>query len=147
MTKFKKSWHKAFLHWMVGNEFIQMKGHTLFQEEIIMKWRKYRRNLKIFFSRSTLAFKFVQIRGPPLNENTFTKFINIFLQNHWAYFNQTWHKSSLRKANSSCYAIFQGRLLRNSDNLKSPEVIGQFQPNWHNLEVLQIRTIQFSKRR
>ena len=27
--------------------------------------------------------------------NTFTKFKNPFLQNHWAIFNQTWHKASL----------------------------------------------------
>ena len=29
------------------------------------------------------------------SENTLTKFKNLLLQNHWANFNQTWHKASL----------------------------------------------------
>ena len=33
------------------------------------------------------------------SENTLMKFKNILLQNHWANFNQTWHKASLGKGN------------------------------------------------
>ena len=30
-------------------------------------------------------------------KNSMTKFKNLLLQNHWANFNQTWHKASLGK--------------------------------------------------
>ena len=41
-------------HWVVGIQIFQMKGHILFQGEIILKNSKINwRNGKIFFSRST----------------------------------------------------------------------------------------------
>jgi hypothetical protein len=39
-------------------------------------------------------------------ENGMGSFKNLFLQNHWANFNQTWHKSSLEGEDSS---VFKGR--------------------------------------
>ena len=35
--------------------------------------------------------------------NTLTKFKNLLLQNHWANFNQTWHKASLGEGDSSLF--------------------------------------------
>ena len=51
--------------WM-GFKFVKMKGHALFQREIIMK-----------------------------KPNTLPNFKNFLLQNNWANFNYTWHKASL----------------------------------------------------
>ena len=40
-----------------------------------------------------------------------TTFINILLQNHWANFNQTWHKVSLGEGKIEGYAPFQGEII------------------------------------
>ena len=50
-----------------------------------------------------------------------TNFNNLLLQNHWAYFNQTWHKASLGEGNSCLFKwralpFSKGRLLPNSEN-------------------------------
>ena len=37
------------------------------------------------------------------NENKFTTFKNLLLQNYWANFNQTWHKVSLGEGDSSLF--------------------------------------------
>ena len=37
------------------------------------------------------------------SENTLTKFKNLLLQNHWANFNQTWHKASLSEGDSNLF--------------------------------------------
>ena len=37
------------------------------------------------------------------SENTLTKLKNLLLQNHWANFNQTWHKTSLGEWDSSLF--------------------------------------------
>jgi hypothetical protein len=56
--------------------------------------------------------KFVQIKGPdPLQRGDNHKkckigmgsFKNLLLQNHWANFNYTWHKSFLGKEKSSLF--------------------------------------------
>ena len=54
-------------------------------------------------------FKFVKERATPYSkgrslqnrENTLIKFKNLLLQNHWANFNQTWHKAFLGEGGSS----------------------------------------------
>ena len=35
--------------------------------------------------------------------HVFTKFKNLLLQNHWAYFNQTWQKASLGEGDSNLF--------------------------------------------
>ena len=37
------------------------------------------------------------------SENTLTNFKNLFLQNHWANFNQTWHKASMGEIQVFCF--------------------------------------------
>ena len=51
-----------------------------------------------------------------------TKFKNLLLQNHWANFNQTWHKASLGEGDSSLFtwrATFfsKGRWMWNNENI------------------------------
>ena len=66
------------------------------------------------------GFKFVQIKGPAsfqgeiIAKNILTNLKNLLLQNHWANFNQTWHKASLGEGNSSLFywralPFFKGR--------------------------------------
>ena len=98
-----------------------------------MHWR----NLKIFLrSREPLgqfqpnltqsilrsrAFKFVQMKGHALlqgertSKNTLDKSNN--LQNRWASFNQTWHKTSMSDGDSSYYSIFKKSIFSVSINL------------------------------
>ena len=52
----------------------------------------------------------------PNSENTPTNFKNLLLQNHWAYFNQTRHKSYLDERDSILFkmkgsALFQGEII------------------------------------
>ena len=96
-----------------------MKNAALFQGEIIMKQRKYIDKIKkIFFSRTTEPISTKRCTKHPwvqgnqvcsnegphpfqrgdnyeIVKNTLTKLKNLLLQNHWANFNQTWHKASL----------------------------------------------------
>ena len=65
---------------------------------------------------------------------------HLLLQNHWANFNQTWHKASLGAGDSSLFKwrvspFSKERLLQNWKHIikflksSSPEPLGQFQPN------------------
>ena len=57
------------------------------------------------------GLKFVQMKGPPFprgdnytnSENILTKFKNLLLKNHWANFNQTWHKASVGEGDSRLF--------------------------------------------
>ena len=83
---------------------------------------------------------------------------HLLLQNHRANFNQTWHKATFSKGNSSLYKwrgppFSKGRLLPNFKNTlmelkesSSPEPLGQFQPNlaqsilgWRGFNFVQIK--------
>ena len=78
---------------------------------------------------------------------------HLLLQNHWANFNQTWHKASLGKGNSS---LFKWRAQPFSKNTltksSSPEPLGQFQPNlsqcvlgWRGIQVCSNEGLPFYK--
>ena len=50
-----------------------------------------------------------------------TKIKNLLLQNHWAHFNQTWHKVSLVEENSNLFKwratpFFKGEIITNCEN-------------------------------
>jgi hypothetical protein len=49
-------------------------------------------------------------------------FKNLFLQNHWANFNQTWHKSSLEGEDSSVFFKEGDNLSPRGDNSKSVNI-------------------------
>ena len=65
---------------------------------------------------------------------------HLFLQNHWTNFNQTWHKASLGKGDSSLFkgdALFQREIVTKLwkyidefKNSSSLEPLSQFQPNY-----------------
>ena len=81
LGQFQPNLAQSILRWG-GFKFVQMKGPALFQGEIITKkWK------------------------------LMTKLKNLLHQNHWAYFNQTWHKASLGKGDSS---LFKWRALSSS---------------------------------
>mgnify|MGYP003688899091 CR=1 FL=1 len=99
---------------MKGIELVQMEGPALFKGEIITKWWKYIDKTK-----------------------------NLFLHNHWANFNQTWHNASFGYEDSSLLKwrasrFSHGRLLRNSKNtlLKFKNLLqnhwANFNQTWHN---------------
>ena len=91
LSQFLPNLAQNILGWRRFNFFFQIKGHTLFQSEII-------RNSK----------------------NILTKFWNLLFPNHWVYFNQIWHKACIlwwrgRKfIQMKDHALFQGEKLRNS---------------------------------
>jgi hypothetical protein len=73
-----------------------------------------------------MEFKFVQMKGQVLfkggnHKNGLGSFTNFLLQNHWASFNQTCHKSSLEGWDLS---LFKGRRLPLSmgDNSKRVKI-------------------------
>ena len=77
-----------------GFKFVQLKGFALFQREIIRKLQKY------------------------INKFEFLKKNNLLLQNHWANFSQTCHKSSLGQGYIRLFKwrnprLTKGRWLRN----------------------------------
>ena len=85
------------------------------------------------------GFYFFQLKDPTLLQweiiTKLRKYIWRIIKNHWANFNQTWHKTSLREGNS-CLCKWRApsfskeRSLRKSENtLMNPEQWGQFQPN------------------
>ena len=68
---------------------------------------------------------------------------HLLLQNHWANFNQTWHKASLEEGDSYLFKkrgppFYKGRQLKNSENtlarLKNllQNHWANFNQNWHN---------------
>ena len=84
LGRFQPNLTQNILGWR-GFKFVQMKDHALFQGEII---RKY--------------------------QNTLTNLKSFLFKNHWATFNQTWHKASLgdRDSNVSKWRVmpfFKGR--------------------------------------
>ena len=90
-------------------KFVQMKGHALFQPEIIVKNTCILTIYLFFFLQNHWAnFNQTCAKHPcphPFprgdnSENTLTKFQNL-LQNHWANLNQTWHKTFMDEQNSS----------------------------------------------
>ena len=47
------------------------------------------------------------------SENTLTKFKKILLQNHWANFNQSWHKASLDEDDQmKGPVLFKGEIIK-----------------------------------
>ena len=69
------------------------------------------------------------------SRNTWTTFKNLLLQNHWANFNQSWHKAYLIKEDSNCSNKRPrpfprekiSKKLKYIDHiLKSPKPLGQF---------------------
>ena len=61
----------------------------------------------------------------------------LLLQNHWANFNQTWHKASLGRGDSSLFRwrvkpFSKGRLLRNSENTLTKLKNLLLQNHWAN---------------
>ena len=108
--QFQPNLAQSILMWR-GFKFVQMKGHALFQEEIIIKLWKH-----------------------------IDKFKKSSLQNHWANFNQTWRKTCFGEGNSSLNnwrapLFSKRRYLQNSKNTltnlkksSSLKPLGLFQP-------------------
>ena len=74
LSQFQPNLAQSILGWR-GFKFVQMKGPALFQGEIITQ----------------------------IVKNRLTKFKNLLLQNHWANFNQTWHKASVGEGDSCLF--------------------------------------------
>ena len=74
-----------------------MKGHTLFQEEIITKWQKYIDAILKYSAKPLGQFQpnlLLRRDNYKNSENTLIKFKNL-LRNHWTQFIQTCHKAFL----------------------------------------------------
>ena len=83
-ANFNQTWHKATF----GLKFIQMKGPSNFQGEIIKKY---------------------------CIKNALTEYKNPHLQNHWVNLNTTWHKASLDEGDQIWQnkdpTLFQGEII------------------------------------
>ena len=93
-----------------GDNYKMVKIHWRNLENLLLKnhWANFNQtwHKPSFDEGYSNLFKW---RAPPFSKgrllrnskNTLTKFKNLLLQNHWAIFNQTWHKASLGEGDSS----------------------------------------------